>query len=132
MIKLLIATAVFAHGVGHILFLMPALGVTRWADQTGHSWLLTSLLGDGATRVIAAVVWTSATVLFVASVVGLYTGADWWRAAAVAGAIVSGVGIIAMWDGLPVSNAFFALAFDAVVLITLLWVHWPSAEVAGS
>ena len=132
MLKLLIATAVFAHGIGHILFLIPTVGLVNWADQTGHSWLVTPLLGDGLTRALAALVWAAAIVLFVGSVVGFYLGADWWRLAAIAGALVSEFGIIAMWGDLPTSSATFALVFDAVVLVALLWARWPSTELVGS
>lgn len=132
MLKLVIAAVVLAHGIGHILFLVPSLGLANWADQTGHSWLVTPLLGDNLTRAIAAVVWSAAIVLFVGAVAGFFLGGDWWRTAAILGAVVSAVGIIAMWDGLPTSSAFLALGFDIVVLVSLLWADWPSLETAGS
>ncbi len=131
MLKLVIAAVVLAHGVGHILFLGPALRVTTWADQTGHSWLVTPLLGDGVTRAFAAIVWTSTIALFVAAVVGFFMGTDWWRGAAVLGAVISAAGIIVMWDGLAPSSAIAALVFDLIVLVALLWAHWPSTELAG-
>jgi hypothetical protein len=37
----------------------------------------------------------------------------------------------AMWDGIPTSSAVFALAADVVILVALVWAHWPSAEVVG-
>jgi hypothetical protein len=132
MVKLLLATLFFAHGVGHVLFLGPALRLTAWADQTGQSWVLTPLVGDGAARILASVVWGAALLLFVGAAAGLVLGSDWWRAAAIAGAVVSAVGIVAMWGGVAPSSAIMALAFDVLVLLALLVVHWPSAEVVGS
>jgi len=132
MIKLLLATLFFAHGVGHILFLAPTLRLAAWADQTGHSWALAPLLGDNLTRVLGGVVWGAALVLFVAAAAGLLIGGDWWRSAAIVGAIVSAIGIVAMWGGIATSSAIMALGFDLLVLFALLVIHWPSAEVVGS
>jgi hypothetical protein len=127
-----VALVVFAHGVGHLLFLGPVVGLGNWAGQTGHSWILTGALGDGAARAIAAVVWSVVIVLFIAGVGGFLIGADWWRAVTIAAAAVSIAGIVVYWDGIATSNAIFALVFDVVVLAALLVAHWPSAELAGS
>jgi len=132
MLKLVIAIVVLAHGVGHVLFLAPAIRLATWADQTGHSWLITPLLGDGLTRALAALVWTATIALFVAAVAGFYLGSDWWRQAALLGAVVSASGIVVMWDGLPTSSAAAALIFDLIVIAALGVAHWPTAEVAGS
>ena len=35
-------------------------------------------------------------------------------------------------DGLPVSSAFFALAFDLVVLAAVVFAEWPSEEMIGA
>jgi hypothetical protein len=131
-LKLVLALVVLAHGVGHVLFLAPALGLADWAGQTSHSWILTNVLGETLTRALAALVWTSALVLFVAGVAGLLSGADWWRAVMIAGAAVSLIGIVAMWDGIATSSALFALVFDVLVLVALVFVRWPSTELVGS
>ena len=131
MLKLLIATVVLFHGVGHILFLAPTIRLASWG-QTGHSWVMTPVLGDGIARILGAGLWTAAIVLFVAAFGGLVMSAEWWRAVAIGGALVSLGGIVLMWDGIAPSNAFFALAFDLVVLVALLWARWPSAELVGS
>ena len=42
-------------------------------------------------------------------------------------------GIVAFWDGLATSLAASALAFDIVLLVSLLVVHWPvTAETVGA
>ena len=127
-----LALVVFAHGVGHLLFLGPVVGLGNWAGHTGHSWILTGALGDGAARAVAAVVWSTVIVLFVAGVGGFLAGADWWRSVTSAAAAVSIAGIVVYWDGIATSNAIFALVFDVIVLGALLVAHWPSAELAGS
>ncbi|HEX5013516.1 MAG TPA: hypothetical protein VFV72_05080 [Candidatus Limnocylindrales bacterium] len=126
-----LALVVFAHGIGHVLFLVPALGIASWADQTGHSWLLSGIVGDGPTRAIAVLTWTSVIALFVAGVGGFLVGTDWWRAATIAAAAVSIVGIVVFWDGIATGSAVFALLADVVILGVLLLAHWPSTELAG-
>ena len=126
-----LALVVFAHGVGHVLFLAPALGFANWADQTGHSWLLSGVVGDGASRAVATLIWCAVIALFVAGVGGFLSGADWWRAATVAGAALSIVGIGVFWDGIATASATFALIADVVILGALLVAHWPSTELAG-
>jgi hypothetical protein len=127
-----VALLVLAHGVGHLLFLGPVVGLGNWAGQTGNSWILTDVLGNGAARAIAATVWSAVIVLFVAGVGGFFAGADWWRTVAVAAAFVSIGGIVVYWDGIYTSSAIFALAVDAVILGALLVAHWPPPELAGS
>jgi hypothetical protein len=128
MLKLVLAVVVLAHGVGHLLFLGPSLRVVDWAAQTSHSWLLTGTLGDGPTRAIASAIWAVTIGLFVVGVAGYLAGTDWWRPAIVAGALVSAVGILLFWDGLPSSSAIFALACDVLLLLTLLVANWSAAE----
>ena len=133
MLKLVLAGVVLAHGVGHLLFLGPSLRVVDWAGQTSHSWLLTGTLGEGPARAIASAIWIATVVLFVAGVGGFLLDSAWWRPMTVAGAVVSMLGMVLFWDGLATSNAAFALAFDIVLLVSLLVVHWPvAAETVGA
>ena len=132
MLTAILALVLLFHGVGHVLFLGPALRLVDWAGQTGQSWLLTSTLGDGPSRAVGAIVWTASIVLFVAGASGLLAGQPWWRSVTVAGAIVSLVGIVVSWDGLATTNAVFALVVDVLVLWALLVAHWPSSEPVGS
>ena len=131
-VRIGLAVVVFAHGVGHILFLGPVAGLGSWADQTGHSWLLTSVLGDSVARAIAVLTWSAVVVLFVAGVTGFLAGADWWRPVTVAAAALSIAGIAINWDGIAQSNAIMALVVDVVVIVALLVAHWPAAAAAGS
>ena len=132
LVRLGLALVVFAHGVGHLLFLGPVLGLGNWADQTGDSWILTGTIGEPATRVIATVLWSAVIVLFVAGVAGFLGATEWWRPVTIAAAGLSIVGIVAFWGGLASSSAIFALIADVVILGALLIAHWPSTELAGS
>ena len=132
LLRIAVALVVFAHGVGHILFLGPVVGLGNWAGQTGQSWLLTGVLGESATRAIATLTWSAVIVLFIAGVGGFLVGAEWWRGVTVAAAALSIAGIVVFWGGLATSSAIFALIADVAILAGLLVVHWPSTELAGS
>lgn len=126
-----IGLAVLAHGVGHVLF-MPLFAGTMKLQVSGHSWLLSGILGDEPVKWLGTLAATIALVIFVAAGVGLLGQTTWWRPLAIAGSVVSLALVAALWDGLPVSSAFFALAFDLVVLAALLFAHWPSEEMIGT
>ncbi len=126
-----IGLAVIAHGLGHVLF-MPLFAGTMNLQASGHSWLLSGILGDEPVKWLGTLVASVALVIFVAAGVGLIGQMSWWRPLAIAGSVVSMALVLALWDGLPVSNALFALAFDLVVLAALLLAHWPSEEMIGT
>jgi len=130
MVTFVSLAAVAMHGIGHILFLGPALGFASWGST--HSWILTGLAGDGPTRAIAAVVWTSSGVLFLAGVAGFMAQADWWRAATLAAAIISLAGTIAYWDGIKQPSGAAALLFNLLVLWALIVARWPASTAIGS
>jgi hypothetical protein len=126
-----ITLALFAHGVGHILF-MPVIAPALKLAVSGHSWLLTGVLGEGPTKVLASAAGLALLGAFVAASGGVLMHAPWWRPVAIGAAVGSLALIIAVWDGLPASSAFWALAFDVVVLIALVFAHWPTEEMVGA
>jgi hypothetical protein len=130
-LRIILAILVGAHGIGHVLFLVPSLGIADWGQST-RSWLLTDALGDSLTRLIGAAIWLVAIIAFGAVAVGIFTQTDWWRSLAVIGSIVSIVGLILFWANPVASPVFSALAFDAVVLAALLVFRWPPPTVIGA
>ncbi len=131
-LRIVVAVVLIAHGIGHVLFLGPALRIASWAEQSGGSWLLSSTAGDGVAHAVGALVWAAATVLFVASGTGLLLSQEWWRPLAVVGAVVSLIGIFVFWDGILTASAVPALIVDVAVLVGLLVAHWPSVEAVGA
>jgi hypothetical protein len=127
-----LAVVLIFHGIGHVLFLAPALRLASWADQTGASWLLGPAFGDGIAHAAGAVIWAVSAVLFVGAACGLLLTQEWWRPVAVAGAVVSVIGIVAFWGGIAPSSAVAALVVDAIVIVGLLVVRWPSATTIGA
>ena len=66
LIRLLIAIVLFAHGVGHLLFVANSWGFWR-GGEAGRSWLLSGLLGAGqAVEGILGLLWLVPLVGFVA------------------------------------------------------------------
>jgi hypothetical protein len=129
--RIAVALVILAHGIGHMLFLAPCLGIAQWG-QSAHSWLLTKTLGDFATRVIGSLLWLAVIVGFVAAGVGLLGQDAWWRALAVASAGVSLLGLILFMSGGSTQPIVSAAAMDIAILVALLWVHWPSVDLVGA
>jgi hypothetical protein len=127
-IRWVVALAVAAHGIGHVLF-MPVLSDALGLQVTGRSWLLTPLVGESLVRVVASTVAGAVLVGFVVATGGFVARASWWRAVALGSALASAVLIVTMWDGLQRSSAFFALAFDLAVVASLTIAKWPPEQV---
>lgn len=128
MLRVVLALIIAAHGIGHILFLVPLLGVSDWGQST-RSWLLT---GETAARAIGSVVWIVALVGFGAAAVGLLGQQPWWRSAAIVAAIVSTAGLILFWSTPIRSPVVAALVVNLLVLGALLLANWPSIEAVGA
>jgi hypothetical protein len=128
MLRTILALVIGAHGIGHILFLVPLLGIAEWG-QSARSWLLT---GDSSARLIGTLLWVVVLLAFGAAVVGLFGQQNWWRTAAIVGAVVSTIGLVIFWQT-PVSAPMIsALIFNALVLAALLIFQWPSVEAVGA
>ncbi len=128
MLKVIVILALLAHGIGHVLFLVQVLGIADWG-QSAQSWLLG---GSTLAKVLGTAVWVVAIVGFSAAGIGMIAQLEWWRTAAIIAAVVSLVGLVLFWSYPNSSSAYFAAAFDILIPITLLLVHWPSVELIGA
>jgi len=119
LIRLLIAIVLFAHGVGHLLFVTNSWGYWR-GGKAGRSWLFSGLLGAGqVVEGIFGLLWLVPLVGFVAVSWGYFTQQGWWPQLALASAVVSLV-IVLWWGSLVTGSAFFALVVDIVVIVVAL------------
>jgi len=122
-LRILIAGALFVHGVGHTLgFWMPA-----------RSWLLPGL-GEPALRAISSIFWVLSAVGFVLACLGflgVLVPSELWRPLAVGTSIVSLLGLVLFWNTWPMFNTIGALGMNLVVLYTQLWLHWPPVDMFG-
>lgn len=123
--RLVLTLVVAAHGIGHLLFLVPLLGIANWGQST-RSWLLTHSLGVALTAIIGSLLWVMATAGFTLSALGLYAQTSWWRWLIIASALVSLAGLLLFWGPGTTSSPLFALIFDVLVLVALLLLHWPT------
>lgn len=120
LIRLLIAIVLFAHGVGHLLFVANSWGYWR-GGEAGRSWLFSGLLGAGqAVEGIFGLLWLVPLVGFVAVSWGYFTQQGWWPQLALASAGISLAMIVLWWGGINTSSAFFALVVDIVVIVVAL------------
>jgi hypothetical protein len=121
MLPYLMTIALFAHGIGHLLFLTNSWGIWKGGDE-GRSWLFSGMLGAGQTvEEIFGLLWLIPLVGFVAVSWGYLTHQGWWPQLALASAAISLATIVLWWGGLVVGSAFFALVFDLAVIAVVLW-----------
>lgn len=130
LVKVVVAGVLGAHGVGHVLGWLPALGIAQFAGTSGKSWLLDGLVGEGATRVVAAGLFLVPTVGFAAAAAGLLLGQPWWRPVAVASAAVSLAGTALYPTAFPVMSTVGSVAVNLVVIYGIVVAAW-GADTAG-
>lgn len=124
----LLAIIIAAHGIGHILFLIPLLGIADWGQAT-HSWLLSDIT---AARLVGTVIWVAVVIAFGAAVLGLMTQQSWWRTVAVAAAVVSTIGLLLFWAAPVTGSVWAALIVNVVIVIALALLRVPSVDALGS
>ncbi|MEW6223854.1 MAG: hypothetical protein AB1627_04425 [Chloroflexota bacterium] len=129
--KLVVAGVIGAHGVGHVMGWLPALGVARIEGVSSGSWLLTGLVGDGGTRLAAGVIFLLPTVGFVAAAAGLFTGQPWWRQVAVGSAALSLAGTALFPQAFPTGSTIGSVAVNLAVLGGILLAGWGADAAAA-
>jgi hypothetical protein len=135
-LRIIIAVVLFAHGVGHVMGVMPALGLSNIKTWSSHSWLLTPLLGETASRVISILLFLAALVGFIAATLGFLgwlVPHDAWRTLAVVSAVISLVALALYWNAFVsfIPNKVGAIAVNVATLACLLVLAWPSETFLG-
>jgi hypothetical protein len=116
-IRILIAGALFVHGIGHTLGF--------WKPAQSLPFLK---VPEPTLRLIGGIIWALTAVGFIVSSMGFYgilVPADWWRPLAIVFAVISLVALILFGRSWPLFNFIGASAMNVAVLIALLWMHWP-------
>ena len=131
MARIIVIVFLVLHGLVHLLYLGQSVKLFElqpglsWPDG---SWLFSKVLGESATRVLAAVLCALAASGFVVGAVGLALDHTWWRSAAVWTAIFSSVLYVLLWNGqferLDQQGAV-GILLNAVVLVVVLVFRWP-------
>jgi hypothetical protein len=126
MLRILFGVFIILHGLVHLWPFVLSRGLVEYKPEmgwTGESWLLTGLVGDSATRLLASIVYVLAAIAFVASGVSLFTRAQWWRPIMLASAVFSAVVILTFWDGragLLVEKGLVGFLIDLAIVFLLL------------
>lgn len=131
LVKVVVAGVLGAHGVGHALGWMPALGLARFAGTSGGSWLLGGLVGEGPTRFVAAGIFLVPTIGFVAAAAGLLLGQPWWRPVAVVSATVSLAGTALYPTAFPTSSTVGSVAVNLLVICGIVVAGWGADPAAA-
>lgn len=130
MIRTFVFLVLAVHGVGHSIGVVGGWAGSAWGGSS-ESWLLTPVLGRAA-GIVEGVLWLLPTVGFVAAAGLMFGGSELWRPVAVASAVAS-LGAIALFPAqLPTGSLVGAVAVDIAVLVGLLLLDWPAADVVGA
>ena len=122
-IRILIAGALFVHGIGHSLgFWKPAHSIPFLKVSEN-----TLKIAGGVVGVIVALGFVASSFSFY----GILLPPDLWRTLAVVFAIISQIGLFLFGRSWPAFNFIGATAMNIAVLICLLWLNWPPYEMFG-
>jgi hypothetical protein len=126
-----VAVVLLAHGVGHVLGVLPLFGASVEGPWHNRSWMLAGGSAEAVGRWLAPVLWLVAVAAFVLvglGLLGVGVQGTPWRTLAMGAALVSAVAIVLFWNGFPtIVNKVGALAVDGALLWWLLRVPPPVA-----
>lgn len=134
MLRISMAIFIVLHGLVHLWYVVLSQRLVAFQPEmgwSGHSWLFSSLLGEEPTRTLASVLYALAAIVFIASGVGIFIRAEWWRAVLVGSALFSSAVILLFWDGEMsrlVEKGVLGLAINVVLLAALLGFGWSPPE----
>lgn len=129
--RLLMGIFVSLHGLVHLWYLTLSLGWVAFQPEmgwTGRSWLLSTLVGNQATRFVAAVTYSLVAVAFLVAGAGLIASQAWTRAWLLGASALSILAIVVLWDGnlqMPVEKGLLGLLVSAAILGAVLGYNWP-------
>ena len=135
-LRMIIALVLFVHGIGHVMAFFPALGISSTETWHARSWLLTSVIGESASKVILVILFGAALLGFVGAalaLMGWLVPHDVWRTLSIVSAVISLIAIVLYWNAFVAlfPNKIGALAVDIAVLVCLLFLNWPSEADIG-
>ncbi len=122
-IRILIAGALFVHGIGHTLGF--------WKPARNFPFIN---LTEAQLRIAGGITWVLVIAGFVIAAMGFYgiiIPAIWWRPVAVIFAIISLAGLLLFGRSWPIFNFIGASALNIAVLVALLGVNWPPMGMFG-
>lgn len=145
-IRVLIAGALFVHGVAHAIALGATIAQAIGGPSRSRVTLRSSIfpaLSPKTSASVAVLFWAFSTISFLVAALsfwGMLAFGIAWRTITIAGSIVSIVGIVlfsGVWPGSPtlrrsMFNTLIALIMDLAILISQLWLRWPPQTMFGN
>jgi len=129
MVKVVLGIVLLAHGIGHLLGLLPIIGFAptkALPNWDGQSWILPrsqAMLG----HILSGVLWLASMLGFIALAFVLFgwLPVDWWQPLALGASLTSIVAVVLFPAGFPtVVNVVGALVVDVVVLGATILNDW--------
>jgi hypothetical protein len=112
--RLLLAAALWLHGLVHLIGFAAALGLGRFEGVPAAPAFPAGLTAGDPGLAVLGVAWALAATGFLASAIGVAAGAPWWPKAAATAAAVSLLLCLAWW-----SDTTAGALIDAVILVGL-------------
>ncbi len=123
---------VLLHGLTHLWYVVLGLRLVPFRPEmgwTGHSWALSGLLGEPATRAFAVAVYLLCAAAFALGGAAVLAHGPWWRPLLIGAAVLSLAAIVLFWDGHTdhlVEKGLIGALLDLAVLVVALAV--PAAR----
>ena len=131
----LVPAVLFLHGVGHWMGVLTAVGLFETGTWHSRSWLLTGVIGEPASRVLALVLWTVCSLGFILAAVGAL---GWpitirqWRTIAAGSAVLSFLTLFLFWNGFATlfPNKTGAVVVNVAILYLFFMANWNLGSTA--
>jgi hypothetical protein len=131
LVRIVVGIFMVLHGLVHLLYFGQARRFfemqegLQWPDS---SWAFSRLLGQDATRWLAAIACVLAALGFVAGGLAIFAGWTWWRPVVIGSAAFSTAIWILFWNGMLQrlsEQGLIAILINAAILVALLVFGWP-------
>jgi hypothetical protein len=130
--RFLVGVFFVLHGLVHLWYVTLSRRLVEFRPEmgwTGKSWLFSPLLGDGATRWLATMLYGLAALGFVIGGIGVFAQQTWWRPVVAGSAAFSAAIILLFWDGglqRIVEKGLLGFLINVALLVALLVFDWLS------
>jgi hypothetical protein len=131
-LRLVIRIVLLIHAIGHLQGVVVGLGLFSTDSWHARSWLLTEMIGESPSRILALALWGVLAIGFLLVSAGAF---GWpplqanWRGPAVALAVLSLLTIGLYWNSFAmIFNKLGAIAVNAAAIGGILFAGWPSQE----
>ena len=135
-LRTVISIVFFFNGVGHVLGILPTLGIFKMKNWSSHSWLLTKPLGETTSRIICGILFLAVVLCSIGAGLALN---EWilshmlWRTLAIVSAVTSLFALALFWNAFPtlIPPKVGAISQDIIVIACLLFANWPTEADIG-